>query len=231
MKVARRSLAWTWAAALGYFGAALLPGSAPAAAQEAAADTAAATEAEAPAEAPDEALLVEAPFQFRVGPTAGALGWREPSGPGEQRIDDAPLWGLDVASVVGRWAGFRLGGAVGPTSISLGEAEMDAVQYLADVAVEGRLAVDPLAGRGVVPYVTAGVGTVVHDPSPDSLVSRSQSTFSWGAGVEARILDRIGARVEWRRVQAELQSAFDPVARSGSTRFADRWFLGAFWVF
>lgn len=229
MKTVRRPFARTWAAALAFLGAAVLPGPAPATAQEAAA--AARTSADSAAEARAEDPLVEAPFQFRIGPTVGVLSWREPSPPGGQRIDDAPLWGLDVASVVGRWAAFRLGGAVGPTSISLGDAEMDAVQYLADVAVEGRLAVDPLVERGVVPYLAVGVGTVVHDPAPDSLVSRSQSTFSWGAGVEARILDRIGARAEWRRVQGELQSAFDPVDRAGSTRFADRWFLGAFWVF
>lgn len=185
----------------------------------------------------DEPAMAEAPLQFRVGPTVGSLSWEAPAGDGPggeaggERIDDGVLWGLDVASVVGRYAGFRLGGAVGPVTVSRGEDEMDATQYLADVSLEGRLALAPLVERGVVPYATVGVGTAVHDPAPDSLVTRSQSTFAWGAGVDVLLLDRIGARAEWRRVQAELQALFDPVDRSGTTRFAGRWFLGAYWLF
>lgn len=178
--------------------------------------------------------LVEAPFQFRVGPTVGDLSWDAAAGTGAQRMDDAVMWGLDVASVVGRYAGFRLGGAVGSNSISeVGREDsgIDAVQYLVDVVAEGRLAVGPLHEAGVIPIVSVGGGAVIHDPAPDSLVTRSQSAFIWGIGVDARILDRVGARAEWRRVQAEIQSILDPLDRSGTTRFADRWFLGAYWAF
>lgn len=188
-----------------------------------------------PGDAPDaveeEAPLVDAPFQFRVGPTVGSVAWEESAAEGAQRLDDAVMWGLDVASVVGRYAGFRLGGAVGPLEMGSGGTEIDAVQYLVDVAVEGRLAVGPLHDAGVVPYVTVGGGAAIHDPEPDSLITRSQSTFTWGAGVEARILERLGARAEWRRVQSEIQPILEPTERSGRTRFAHRLFVGAYWVF
>ena len=181
--------------------------------------------------AEEEAPLLDAPFQFRVGPTVGSVAWAESSAQGAQRIDDALMWGLDVASVVGRYAGFRLGGSVGSLEMGAGDTEIDAIQYLVDVAVEGRLAVGPLHEAGVVPYVTVGGGAAIHDPAPDSLITRSQSTFTWGAGMEARILGRLGARAEWRRVQSEIQPILEPTDRSGTTRFAHRLFLGGYWVF
>lgn len=171
--------------------------------------------------------LVRAPFQFRVGPSAGVLMWNG----GTQGIDDAGLFGVDLASVVARYLGFRVSGGIGTTAMERGEQRTDAIQYVAEVLVEGRIAVGPLWERGVVPFVAAGGGSVIHDPSESDLVSRSQSAFVWGAGVDVGIADRFGVRAEWRRMTADLQNIFDPPDLEGSTRKADRLIGSLYWAF
>lgn len=177
--------------------------------------------------APADEPLVEAPFQFRVGPSAGAMMWEEDT----RRIDDAGLFGVDLESVVARFFGFRVAGSIGTTAMERGGERTDVIQYVAEVLLEGRIAVGPLREKGVVPFVAAGGGSVIHDPSESGLVTRSQSAFVWGAGVDVGIADRLGLRAEWRRVTADLQDPFDPPDLEGSTRKADRLVGSLYWVF
>ena len=58
----------------------------------------------------------------------------------------------------------------------------------------------PFRRFGVMPYAIGGFGTLVTNPSGDledlELSTRSQSQWTYGGGIQARMLERFEARLE-----------------------------------
>ncbi len=200
----------------------LVPGSA--AAQEGA-------EAPEDVEAPEEVEapeIAEAPLHFRIGLSGSAMRWEEAD---ERRPSNGSLWGPSVERVLFRYLGVRLDAAYGTGRIRGAADTVDVKTYLAEVALVGRIAPPALDGADVVPFVTGGIGSLVHDPDREGLPTASQNALSWGLGVEALPLDRLGVRAEWRRYDADLENVFDALDRSGVSRRADRFQVTAYWTF
>lgn len=208
----------TAALAVGALAVALLvvPGSA--AAQEGA-------EAREEVEAPE---IAEAPRQFRVGLSGSAMRWEEAD---DRSPSNGSLWGPSVERVLFRYLGVRLDATYGTGRIRGAADTVDVKTYLAEVVLVGRIAPPALDRAGVVPFVTGGIGSLVHDPDREGLSTASQNALSWGLGVEALPLDRFGLRAEWRRYDADLENVFDALDRSGVSRRADRFQVTAFWTF
>lgn len=172
--------------------------------------------------------VAEAPRQFRIGAAGSALLWEETEG----RIpDDGSVWGLDVERVLFRYASLRLDAAYGAGSVRAAEDSVDVTTYLAELVLAARIAPPALERAGVIPFLAAGVGTLVHDPDREGLPTASQNALSWGFGVEAVPFDRFGFRAEWRRYDVDLENVFDAVDRSGLARNASRIQVTAFWTF
>lgn len=175
-------------------------------------------------EAPE---MAEPPLQFKVAVAAGLLRWKETAE--RPDLDDGALLGLDVESEVGRFAAFRLSGAYGRTSAAAGGMATDVNQYVADLAGVLRLGAEPLVEAGVVPFGVLAVATVVHDPVDEELITKSQSAWGFGAGVDLDLSSRLGARAEWRRYRVNTEDLFDPASRTGRERTADRLFASLYW--
>lgn len=198
--------------------------------------TALAAQEPGPADPPDgselpEPPMPEAPDVFRISLAGGALMWG--SEPGRTVLDDGGLWGIDVESRVGRFLAFRLSGAYGRSAAAAAVTPepdtlptvTDLNQVLVDLVAELRLGLRGLEEVGVVPFGTVGVATVVHDPAAPALITKSQSAWTYGLGVEvAGLAGPLGARAEWRRYRVEAENLFAPADRTGSSREADRLF-------
>lgn len=192
---------------------------------------------EAPGEV-SEPAMPEAPVQFRVAPSVSVLSWDGNAG-AATALGDATLLGIDVESRLGRFVAFRFDVAYGKGDLTSSAGTVEANQFLLGLRAEGRLDVGPFRRFGVVPFATAGVGSLVHDPVPSEidaggaeptpLITKSQSTLGWGAGVDLDLLPRFGARLEWRRYDVELVTVFDPQDRSGVDRRADRLMATVYW--
>ncbi len=178
-----------------------------------------------------EPAMPEAPDVFRISLAGGALMWG--SEPGRAALDDGGVRGLDIESRVGRFLAFRLSGAYGRSAaVAAVTPEPDTLptvtdlnQVLVDLVAELRLGLRGLEEVGVVPFGTLGVATVVHDPAAPALITKSQSAWAYGLGVEvAGLAGPLGARAEWRRYQVEAENLFAPADRTGSSREADRLF-------
>lgn len=171
--------------------------------------------------------MAEAPDAFRISAGGGVLAW--PDVEDRPSLSDAGLWGLDVESRVNRFVAFRLSAAYG-TATAAGSPPADSLpsvtgvaQYVVDLSAVLRAGLEPLERLGAVPFGTVGLGTVVHDPDAEALGTKSQSAWSFGAGVEVEPLPGpFGLRVEWRRYRVDGEDLFSPVDRTGRIRSADR---------
>lgn len=173
--------------------------------------------AQAEPEAPE---IAEAPRQYRIGLTGSAMRWEDAS---ERAPGDGSLWGVDVERVLFRYLGVRLDAALGTNVVRGASDSADVTTYLAELVVAARIAPPELEKEiGVVPFLAAGIGTLVHDPEPEELTTASQNALSWGLGVELTRFDGFGARAEWRRYDVDLEDLFDPLDRTGRSRRADR---------
>lgn len=188
--------------------------------------------------------MADAPDQFRVSSTAGWLDWDEPGAAGEKQVATGALWGLDLETRVSRWIGFRFGAAYGRTEITEPDGSgtartVDASQVVLELVAEPRLAVGPLQRAGVMPFAVVGVGSVVHDPRAGPgefdppLPSRSQGSLIYGGGLDVvpETLGSLGARLEWRRNDVQLQPTFAVTSREGTGRGASRFMGSVFWSF
>ena len=180
---------------------------------------------------PPEPPAAEAPLQFALGPALSTLRWEDEIAE-RPDIESATTVGLSVESRVFDAFAIRFGAAYGSTRVVAqgGPTEelraTDANQYLVDLSLVGRAAFGPMEAAGVVPFVTIGAASVVHDPRADDLITRSQSAFTRGAGLDVRILRHLGGRLEWRRYDVSLEDVFaDPSSRGGREVSADRFTL------
>lgn len=174
------------------------------------------------------AEIAEAPRQFHLGLSVSAMSWEEAD---DRSPTSSSLWGASVERILFRYLAVRLDAAYGTNRVQGAADSVDVATYLAEVAAVVRIAPPSLERTGVVPFVTAGVGSLVHDPDREGLTTASQNALSWGLGVEVIPLDRFGFRAEWRRYDVDLENLFDAVDRTGVSRNADRFEATAFWTF
>ncbi|MFQ5678899.1 MAG: outer membrane beta-barrel protein [Gemmatimonadota bacterium] len=173
-----------------------------------------------PAAEPQGPPMAGTPRQFRIAATAGALLWGDEAG--RPSADDGALVGLEIERRVGRFLGFRVGGAYGRTTLTGDTAAVRTNQYVVEIAVAPRLALGALRRAGVVPFAAVGIGALVHDPEADDLVTKSQSAVGFGGGLDLDLTARFGGRAEWRHYIVDSEDIFDPTDRGGRARGAER---------
>jgi hypothetical protein len=169
-----------------------------------------------------------APHQFRIGPSAGALLW---NGSAVRTPDDVATWGLQVERVLFRYLSVRFDASYLAERLREGGDSANIHGYLLELSAVPRLALGPLVRAGVVPFAEVGIGSLVFDPGPAGLPTRSQNSFALGAGVEVRLARRVGGRVQWRHYTVKLQSLFDAADLTSVSRRANRITAGLYWTF
>ena len=174
--------------------------------------------------------MPEAPEQFRVGLTLGNLDWTEKAP--LNAVEDGAVWGLEVETLVHPFLGFRFGVGRSRPEVRSGLDRASVDQYLVELLAGLRFPVGPLRRLELVPFLTGGYGSVVHAPDDrDDLITKNQSSYLLGGGVEYNGLPEVGVRGEWRRARIEFNDLFDPEDRGAAMREADRWILGVYWRF
>ena len=173
--------------------------------------------------------MARAPRQFKISTSVGALLW----GTEEERpdVEDGAIVGLEIERQVGHYIAFRVSGGFGRTTLTEDTAAVDVNQYLIDLAVVPRLALGPLRRAGVVPFGTVGIGTLVHDPEGDELVTKSQNALELGGGIDVDFSKRLGGRLEWRHYIVDSENIFETTDRSGVTQTVERLSASLYWKF
>lgn len=189
----------------------------------------------APGDAPQDTdsvrppTMPDAPRQFKLAAALSVQTWGDAAGRGE--VDDSWLYGVDVERLLVDFLSIRLSGAYGRGSVASAGAELDINQYVVDLALLGRLPIEPLVSAGVIPYGGVIGGSVVHDPVDRDLRTRSQTALGFGAGAEVRLTDRLGLHVDWRHLFVELEDILSPESREAVQVEVDRASAGLFWRF
>lgn len=173
--------------------------------------------------------MPEAPKQFKLSGNIGALYWEETADRGD--IDSDLIGGLEIERLLLGFVAVRAGGAYGKTALTHGDTTTDLAQYVLDFSFLGRAAFDPLNELGLVPFVSLTFGAVIHDPSREDLITRSQTALGYGAGLELGLTSRIGVQAEWRHYSVNLQDALAPEDRESAKVGANRIVAGFFWRF
>jgi len=173
--------------------------------------------------------MPELPQRFSVALGGTRWVWDD-APPGTSSVGDATSVGLELESLVTSWLAFRLGGGFGRPTLRDGADGVGANQYHVE-ALGSLRAPWPLAEWRVTPFIDGGWGSLVHDPRRNGLVTKNQSMWLYGAGIEWDALDRLGIRVGWRRAEAELSTVFDPLERDSVTVDAGRWLWSLYWRF
>lgn len=173
--------------------------------------------------------MPDAPHQFQLAVRVAWLRWGDEQGRGA--VDDAPLFGMSLERIILPYLAVRASGFYGETSIVGAERATDVHQWAADLALLGRLPIQPVAGTAATPYAGLLGGAVVHDPVDPELITRSQTALGFGAGVEIDIAERIGIHLDWRHLFVQLEDIFDPQNRDGAEIESDRLAAGAFYRF
>lgn len=173
--------------------------------------------------------MPDAPRQFKLAAALSVQRWGDAAGRGE--VDDSWLYGLEVERLLIDFLSIRLSGAYGRGSVAGASGEVDLNQYLVDLALLGRLAIEPLASAGVIPYAGVLGGSIVHDPVERDLRTRSQTALGFGAGTEVRLTDRLGLHLDWRHLFVELEDILNPESREAVQVEVDRASAGLFWRF
>ncbi|HUP19733.1 MAG TPA: outer membrane beta-barrel protein [Gemmatimonadota bacterium] len=146
------------------------------------------------APAPPPGGIVGPERHFALGAVIGTLRWDD-----DAPYDDGLVWGLSLERRLWSFIRGRAGLTAGSTSLVVEGGEVDVWAMEFDLQVVVGADVGPLADLPVVPYAVAGVGSLVTNPTGDGageLPTRSQSRWSWGGGVRARIAERWEARAE-----------------------------------
>ena len=86
-----------------------------------------------------------------------------------------------------------------------------------------------------MPYVVGGFGTLVTNPSGEGpegdLPTRSQSQWTYGGGVQARVYERLEARIEGTIAGVRFADPFVGEERETQTIHNRRWEGRVSWLF
>jgi len=179
--------------------------------------------------APPASGIVPRVRSFAVGLGVGSYRWEDP----------APYENLTMTSIAierALWRGVRgrASLAAGKTTARLESGDVDA--WVMPVDLQVILAPDfgPLRRLGVMPYAIGGFGTLITNPSGDTdveLTTRSQSQWTYGGGILARVVGRFEARFEGTAVGVRLADPVETEDRDTQTIHNRRWEGRISWLF
>jgi hypothetical protein len=142
---------------------------------------------------------------------------------------------LSIERILVRGIRGRLSMAAGKTTLHLEEVERDAWIMPFDLQVLLSPDFGPFRRLGVMPYAVVGFGTLVTNPSgdgpEDELSTRSQSQWTYGGGIQARVRERFEARLEGTVAGVRLADPFTAELRETLTVHNHRWEGRVSWLF
>lgn len=172
--------------------------------------------------------IVSTDHPYAIGLGLGSYRWDE-----EAPYDDLVLASLTIERQLWRGVRGRAGLGAGVTHLAA-DGPVDTDLYVIDLQVLAGPDFGAFRAIGVLPYALAGVGSLVSNPSSEGerdLPTRSQSQFTYGGGVLARVLERWEARAEVSAANLRLANPFDGEDRDTDTVQNLRWEGRLSWLF
>ena len=179
---------------------------------------------------PPPSGIVQKPRAFALGVGLGHYGWEEPS-----PFQDLTMTSLSIERLLWRGIHGRAAMAGGKTTLEVGQQEVDAWIMPFDLQVLLSPDFGPFRRLGVMPYALGGFGTLITNPSGDletlELTTRSQSQWTYGGGILARIRGRFEARFESSAAGVRLADPVESENRETQTVHNRRWEGRMSWLF
>ena len=179
---------------------------------------------------PPPSGIVQKPRAFALGVGLGHYGWEEPS-----PFQDLTMTSLSIERLLWRGIHGRAAMAAGKTTLEVGQQEVDAWIMPFDLQVLLSPDFGPFRRLGVMPYALGGFGTLITNPSGDletlELTTRSQSQWTYGGGILARIRGRFEARFESTAAGVRLADPVESENRETQTVHNRRWEGRMSWLF
>lgn len=195
---------------------ALLAGAAPAGAQDV-------------PDAPPPSGIVPPARGFALGLGVGSYDWEETS-----PYEDMTMTTLSIERVL--WRGIRGRASIGAGKTTLSVPAGSTEAWAMPIDLQVLLAPDfgPFRRLGIMPYAVGGFGTLITNPTGDvevELTTRSQSEWTYGGGILARLGDRFEARLEKTGVGVRLADPIEAEQRETRTIHNRRWEGRISWLF
>ncbi len=187
-----------------------------------------AQEATPPSEPPPPGDIVVHERPFALGFGFASLSWDDPA-----PYDDLTMSSLVLERRLLRVLRGRGAIAYGSTTFDA-DGPADTRVMSLDLQLVALPDVGPLRTVGVMPYLLAGVGSLIMNPSGEGgrdLPTRSQSQAMWGLGVLARIGSRFEARGERTHARVRLADPVDAASQETDTITTHRWEGRISWIF
>lgn len=182
---------------------------------------------------PPASGIVPKPRNFAFGVGLGAYRWEEPS-PFDAPYDDLTMTTLSIERMLWRGIRGRASMAAGKTSLHVGAQEVDAWVMPFDLQVLLAPDFGPFRRLGVMPYAVGGFGSLITNPSGDledlELTTRSQSQWTYGGGIQARV-ERFEGRIEGTMAGVRLSDPVESEVRDTQTVHNRRWEGRVSWLF
>ncbi|MBW3660563.1 MAG: porin family protein [Gemmatimonadetes bacterium] len=169
------------------------------------------------AQAPPPGGIAEVERDYGLGFGVATLGWDEASVP----FDDVAMGTLSLERDLWRGVSGRAAVAWGGTTLTADEP-VDAGVWSLDLQVLLAPEFGPLANLPVTPYAVGGLGALVTNPRGD-LPTRSQSQWSYGAGIRGALAERWGVMAEGTAVGVRFADPLVPENRETRTIHNIRW--------
>lgn len=183
---------------------------------------------------PPPSGIVPKPRNFALGIGVGSYLWEDPS-PFPQHYDDLTMTTLSVERILWRGVRGRASMGAGKTTLQVGSDEIEAWVMPFDLQVVLAPDFGPFRRFGVMPYAVGGFGSLVTNPSGDledlEFTTRSQSQWTYGGGILARVLERFEARLESTAAGVRLADPVDSEERETQTVHNRRWEGRISWLF
>ena len=170
------------------------------------------------------------PKAFALGVGVGSYSWEDPT-----PYEDLTMTSLSIERILWRVLRGRAAMSAGKTTLRLEGTEVDAWIMPFDLQVVVAPDFGPFRRFGAMPYAVGGFGTLITNPSGDleevNLTTRSQSQWTYGGGILARVLGRFEARLEGTAAGVRLADPVDDENRETHTVHNRRWEGRISWLF
>jgi hypothetical protein len=173
---------------------------------------------------------VPKPRAFAFGVGVGSYRWEDPS-----PYEDLTMTSLSIERILWRGVRGRASMSAGKTTVHAGADEVDAWVMPFDLQVVVSPDFGPLRRLGVMPYAVGGFGSLITNPSGDAenieLTTRSQSQWTYGGGILARVGGRFEGRFEGTAAGVRLNDPVESENRDTQTVHNRRWEGRISWLF
>ena len=180
--------------------------------------------------APPPAGIVPRTRGFSISAGLGTYGWEEPL-----PYADLTMSSVSIERLLWRGVRGRAAMGAGKTDLRVDDRTVDTWVMPFDLQVLLSPDFGPFRRFGVMPYAIGGFGTLVTNPSGDledlELSTRSQSQWTYGGGIQARVLERFEARLESTVSGVRLTDPVVSANRETHTVHNRRWEGRMSWLF